>query len=220
MLCKTHSYVVSCLVMRMKIALFGGTFDPIHKGHVIVAESAAAHIGADKVIFVPAKRSPHKDPCPVASGDDRLKMISLAIAGREGLAVSNCELIRPEPSYTLTTVREFRQIYGQETVICWLVGADSVKDLPNWHCIGELIDEFNLCVMFRGGVEEPDFSSIEAVLGRDRVEKLRRNVIATALIDISSTRIRKRLAQGSDVTDMLEPAVLQYIREHNLYCAK
>jgi nicotinate-nucleotide adenylyltransferase len=104
-------------------------------------------------------------------------------------------------------------------VIYWLAGADSVEDLPGWYGILELIDECNLVIMFRAGFKPPDFSRFEPVWGRQRVEKLQRNVVKTPLIDISSTEIRKRLAAGRDVSGMVCPKVLQYIREHGLYGA-
>ena len=99
--------------MKRRIALFGGTFDPIHKGHMIVARSAAEYISAEEVIFIPARRSPHKHCSTVAGGKDRLAMISAAIVGKSKFCVSDCELKRAEPSYTLDTVREFKRIYRQ-----------------------------------------------------------------------------------------------------------
>ena len=203
--------------MKEKVIFFGGTFDPIHYGHVRVGEYACEQIGAKEIVFVPAKRSPHKEFLPAADGVARFEMISLAISGKNKFRVSDCELNRAEPSYTLDTVRHFRVEYGQETEICWLVGADAVKDLVKWHGIRELIDECNLCVMFRAGFERPDFGGLEGVLGPQRVQKLKRNVIETPLIDINSTEIRKKLACGGDVSDMLEPKVLAYIQKNRLY---
>lgn len=203
--------------MKRKIVLFGGTFDPIHYGHTGVAENALRHIGAEKVVFIPARRSPHKHFFPVADASQRLDMIALAIADNEKFCLSDCELKRPEPSYTLQTVRHFHQHYGQDAAIYWLTGADSVDDLPAWYKICELINRCNLCVMLRAGFQPPDFDKFEDVLGHERLTKLKQNVVPTPLIDISSTQIRKRLSLGRDVTDMLHPAVLDYIRKHNLY---
>ena len=202
---------------RRRIVLFGGTFDPIHLGHTIVACDAAKQIGAEKLIFVPAKRSPLKGFLPKASDDDRLEMISLAIAGQDDFEVSDFELRKPAPSYTLETVERFRSEYGEETSLYWLIGADAVDDLVYWHKIVELIDACNLATMYRAGLEPPDFVKYEAVWGRERVEKLRRNVLQTSLIEISSTEIRKRLAEGRDASRMLDKAVLGHIRQHRLY---
>lgn len=207
-------------MVKKKIILFGGTFDPVHLGHFAVAASAAEHIGAEKVIFVPAKRSPLKNFFPEASDDDRLAMIALAIAGNEKFRLDDCELRKPKPSYTLETVRHFQTYYGNEALIYWLIGADSICELSRWYGIIELIDECNLCVMFRAGFEPPDFAEFKALWGAARVEKLQRNIIRTPLIDISSTEIRKRLAAGRDVTDMLAPPVADYIRKHGLYQSK
>jgi len=193
------------------IALFGGTFDPIHLGHTAVVDAARARIDADKVIFIPAKRSPLKALYPEAGDEDRLEMIVLAISENAN------ELKEQGPSYTLETVKHFQNCLGEESFIYWLLGADSIADLPHWHGITELIDRCNLAVMHRAGFEPPDFSKFQPILGADRVEKLRRNVIETPLIDISSTQVRKRLAAGRDVSDMVCPKVLQYIRERHLY---
>jgi len=199
------------------IALFGGTFDPIHLGHAGVAEAAAAQIGAEKLIFVPAKCSPLKGFSPRAGDEDRLTMITLAIAGRDNFAVSDCELKRPAPSYTLDTVRLFKREYGPETSIHWLLGADSIDDLVHWYKVRELIDECNLTTMQRAGYAPPDFERFIPMWGPERVAKLKRNVVQTPLIDISSTEVRRRLAAGEDVHGMLHPGVIEYIRRHELY---
>lgn len=202
---------------KRKIALFGGTFDPIHLGHTQVAAAAAKQIEAEQVIFIPAKCSPLKGFFPHASDDDRLRMVELAIQGCEGFSASDCELRRPAPSYTLDTVRRFQQEYGEETSIYWLLGADSVDDLVLWHRIHELIDTCHLAVMVRAGYEAPSFDRHLAALGADRVEKLRRNVIQTPSIAISSTKVREHLAAGKDVCDMLCPQVWDYIQRRGLY---
>lgn len=212
--------LVKCFMDKRKIALFGGTFDPIHLGHTTVAADAARHIGAEKTIFVPAKRSPLKGFFPRAGDSDRFKMISLVIAHNKNFQVSDYELKRPEPSYTLETVRKFQGDYGGDTSIYWLIGADSINELQLWYRITELIDECNLATMYRAGCNPPDFAKFEDIWGSGRVQKLQRNVIKTSLIDISSTEIRNRLAAGDNVTDMLHPDVADYIRKHNLYQSK
>ena len=204
-------------MVKRKIALFGGTFDPIHLGHTAVAADTAKMIGAEKIIFVPAKRSPLKGFFPKAGDSDRFKMISLAIAHNKNFQVSDYELQKPEPSYTLETVRQFQADYGGETSIYWLIGADSIDELQLWYGIADLIDECNLSTMFRAGCEPPNFAKFEDIWGSGRIEKLQKNVIKTSLVDISSTEIRNRLAVGDNVTDMLHPDVADYIRKHNLY---
>ena len=202
--------------MKRKIVLFGGTFDPVHCGHVQVAEYAAEHIGGDEVVFVVAKRSPHKNVFASASGVHRVAMVELAIAGYEKFCVSDCELGRGDPSYTFDTVTSFRDEYGAGCEFYWLLGADMVKDLLRWYKVRELIDACNICVMYRGGFERPDFSGF-GELGVERVEKLKKCVISTPVIDVSSTEIRSKLSEGGDVSGFLCPAVLDYIKKNGLY---
>jgi nicotinate-nucleotide adenylyltransferase len=132
-----------------RIIMFGGTFDPVHLGHTTVASAAADYIEADKIIFIPAKRSPLKEALPRASDIDRLNMLSLAIKNRKYFEVSDYELSKPAPSYTLDTVKHFKSIYGNEFSFYWLVGADSINDLIYWYGITELIDLCNLSMMYR-----------------------------------------------------------------------
>ncbi|MGD1042865.1 MAG: nicotinate (nicotinamide) nucleotide adenylyltransferase [Sedimentisphaerales bacterium] len=200
-----------------KIALFGGTFDPIHLGHTAVAAVAGEHISADKVVFVPARRSPLKAFFPEASDEDRLAMIGLAISGNSRFEVSGYELKKAGPNYTLETVRYFRQQLGSGVLIYWLAGTDTLEDLPHWYGVTELIDECNLAVMYRAGFAPPDFSKFISLWGADRVRKMRQNIVETPLVDISSTEVRKLLVAGGDVGGMICPKVLQYIRERRLY---
>ncbi len=203
-----------------KIALFGGTFDPIHFGHTKVAVVAAEHIGAETVFFIPARCSALKYSPPQAGDDDRFKMIELAISDDHSFRVSDCELKRAAPSFTLDTIRYFRSRYGEQTELFWLLGADAVEELHRWHKIKEIIDECNLSVMYRAGFDPPDFTSLENSWGKQRVQKLRENVIKTPLVNISSTQVRERIARGLDVSDMLHPSVVDYINERSLYRAK
>lgn len=202
---------------QRRIVLYGGSFDPIHLGHTGVAGAAAEQLAAERVIFIPAKCSPLKRLCPHAGDEDRWNMVRLAIAEDDRFAVSDCELKRPAPSFTIDTVRLFQREYGQDTAIHWLLGADSVKDLVHWHMIEELIDECSLTTMLRAGYAPPDFDRFEPLWGAQRVAKLKRNVVQTPLIDISSTEVRRRLATQEDVGEMLHPDVLAYIRAHQLY---
>jgi nicotinate-nucleotide adenylyltransferase len=205
---------------RIKTVLFGGTFDPVHIGHTTVAASAAGIIGADKVIFVPAKKSPLKAVCPAASDEERLQMITLAIADNPKFETSDYELRKPGPSFTIETVRFFKETLGSNAEIYCLMGADNLDELAGWYKAAELIDECNLAVMYRAGFDKPDFSRFKKSLGDKRVAKLEKNVVATPLVDVSSTEIRRKVAAGEDVSNMVAPAVLNYIRTHNLYRSK
>lgn len=202
---------------RRRVALFGGSFDPIHLGHTGVARVAAQQLGVETVVFIPAKCSPLKGMLPHASDDHRLKMIELAITTEAMFAVSDCELRRPAPSYTLDTIRQFQADYGPDTSIHWLLGADSVGDLVYWYKIDELIDACCVSVMYRGGYERPTFDQYSCLWGPQRVDKLRANIVETPSIHISSTQIRERLAAGEDMNDALHPDVADYIRRHGLY---
>ncbi len=207
-------------MVSKKIVLFGGTFDPIHLGHTRVAAYTAEHIGAEKIVFIPAKRSPLKNFFPEANDSDRLEMISLAITDNKTFELSDYELKKAEPSYTLHTIRHFKADYGKDTTIYWLVGADSIDELPLWYGMPELIDECNLLVMYRAGYSPPNFEKFTTIWGQKRTEKLQRNIIKTPLIDISSTEIRKRISTGRDATEMLHPKVADYILKHGLYKSK
>lgn len=202
---------------RRRIALFGGSFDPIHRGHTDVAGAAAEQIRAEKVIFIPAKCSPLKRLSPHANDEDRLNMVTLATVQERAFAVSDCELTRPAPSFTIDTVRLFQREYGQDVAIHWLLGADSVKDLAHWYMIEELIDECHLTTMLRAGYPAPDFDCYEPLWGAQRIAKLKANLVTTPLIDVSSTEVRRRLASKEDIGNMLHPNVATYIREHRLY---
>jgi nicotinate-nucleotide adenylyltransferase len=204
-------------MLKRKTVLFGGTFDPIHIGHIGVARAAIEILRADKFTFIPAKQSALKTLSPVASDADRLKMIQLVVNGLEKFEVSDWELNRPAPSYTIDTVRHFAGELGPDVELHWLLGADSIAELEHWYKIKELIDECLLTFMCRPGYEGPDFSEFADTLGGDRVQKLRDNVIETPLIDVSCTQIRKRLKKDGNVSEMLTPEVAEYISQKRLY---
>ena len=207
--------------MKEKIILFGGTFDPIHYGHKRACLYALEQIGADRIVFIPVKRSPHKRLFPMASDDARVEMIRIMIAGEKRFEISACELERSSPSYTVDTVRFFRSEYGEGAELYWLVGADAIKDLAGWYEVENLIDECNLCVMSRGGCEKPDFGALEGVLGAGRIEKLKKNVIEGPLVDISGSEIRRKIAAGENIGGLVSEAVEEYIIKNGLYrCAE
>lgn len=200
----------------MKLMLYGGTFDPVHNGHVKVAQSAFEKLGCDKAFFIPARRSPHRSQSPLASGTDRVAMLKLALADMPCFEVSDCELKRPEPSYAYDTIKDFAAAY-QNAELFWIVGADALTDLLNWHKIAQIIDICNLCLMYRAGYQKPEFQGFEDQLGPERTQKLRNNVIPGPLIDISSTEIRAKLLQNRQCPDLIDPRVMQYIRNKGLY---
>ena len=201
-----------------KVILFGGSFDPIHSGHLRVAHHAQHALGADELIFIPAHRSPHKTDFPTP-GRHRFAMIAKAIDGFDGFSISDCELSRPEPSYTLDTIRFFRDQFGSEPILHWLTGADQLADLEKWHCVGTLLNECRLSVMVRAGYPPPDFSRFEGVFSKAQIEQLKNDSIQTPRIDLSSTDIRAQLSSAKLAPDALPSSVLQYILRHHLYDA-
>lgn len=201
---------------KRKIALFGGTFDPIHLAHTAVARAAAEHVGAEKVVFIPTKCSPLKLSLPQAGDKDRLNMIALAVADDKIFDVSDYELKKTAPCFTIETIAHFQSRF-EDAELCWLIGADTIDELPRWYRITELIDRCTLCAMFRAGCNPPDFSEFANIWGKSRVRKLQANIIPTPLLDISSTDIRQRLAAGKDASEMLHPKVADYIRTRRLY---
>lgn len=198
-----------------KIILFGGSFDPIHRGHLAVAEYALKALRAGRLIFIPARRSPHKHR--IAAGSrDRLAMIHLAVAGQNCLDVSDCELRRPEPSYTIDTIEFFLQQTPQ-AVLYWLMGVDQLDDFDKWHQVQRLLNLCRICVMLRGGYPPPDMRRFAGIFSDEQIDRLQKDIIRTPEIQISSTDIRRQLAGGHIPTDALHPAVADYIKQHRLY---
>ena len=204
-------------MQKKNIILFGGSFDPIHMGHIVVAVFAIKFLNGRKCIFVPAKRSPLKINSPIASDEQRIEMIKLAIAGNKNFEVSEYEIERNDPSYTIDTVKHFKNIFGEDYELCWLVGADCLREFPYWYKIKDLIDICTICIMYRAGCEKPDISKYVDILGGERIKKLQNAVIPTPLVDISSTEIRKRLKEGTDTTELLPQEVARYIQKNQLY---
>ena len=136
-------------------------------------------------------------------------MLKLAVTGDNLFDVSAVELNRGEPSYTIDTVRLLKKKMGEDCEFYWLLGADMLKDLMKWHKINELINECNISIMNRGGFDRPNFDGLP--------EKLRQNQIQTPLIDISSTEIRRKIANEQDIRELVAPEVSAYIQKHKLY---
>ena len=182
-----------------KIGIYGGSFDPIHHGHLILAREAREALDLEKVILVPAAVSPLKRRATAASGDMRLKMLHAAIEGEEGFAIDDCELRRPPPSWTIDTVLEIRQ-RETDSEIYLLIGEDNVATLDRWR----RFDELKKMVRF-------------VVLDRTGSQAQRDYQIVRGKIDISATEIRKRVAQGQSIRYLVPPAVEEIIQREKLY---
>ena len=201
---------------HIKTILFGGSFDPIHNGHLRVGRAVLEELAADQMIFVPARRSPHKSHIP-AGGHHRLAMIQRAITGSDKFSVSDCELNRGEPSYTLDTIYFFRKELGPEVDLTWLMGADQLADFDEWYRVEELLDICRVSVMYRAGYPKPDFDCFRGVFRPDQITRLEQGVVETPLIEVSSTEIRRQLAAGELCRDVLPESVIRYIQSHHLY---
>jgi nicotinate-nucleotide adenylyltransferase len=194
----------------MATLCFGGSFNPIHHGHLICARAVAERAGYEQVLLIPSAQPPHKpDVTHIAEARHRLAMCELAVRGTTGLAVSNIELTRDGPSYTLTTVKQLKaQGFGE---VHWLIGADMATYLPKWHRPEELLREVHFVLMARPGWS----FNWDAVA--EPYRSLRERVVEAPLIDLSATDLRRRVAEGKPI-DFLTPApVVDYVRDHGLY---
>ena len=203
--------------MAKRIILFGGSFNPVHLGHIEIAHCAAKKIVAKKIILIPANRSPHKQAAPEASGVDRMKMLALATADKPVFEINDCELNRPGPSYTLDTIRYFREKLGSDTALHLLVGADVLTELGKWYKVNELMDECIITVMCRGGFERDDFGDLEKYVGSERLKRLLGNMVETPTMEISSSQIRQMIKTGQSTEGLLCEAVADYIAQKQLY---
>lgn len=201
--------------------LFGGTFDPVHLGHLETARAAVTTRGADHCRFIPARVSPHKRNVQSTAAEDRLAMLRLAIAADPRLVVEEVELRLPPPSYTIDTLETLRRQYPGERWI-WLLGADQLTKFAQWHRIEELLGLVEFALLARPGVDlEEGLTTVEAslggTLGKTTADRLRGSVVAAPLVDISATEIRRHCAAGESIADYVPPAVAEYIATHNLY---
>jgi nicotinate-nucleotide adenylyltransferase len=200
----------------MRAGVFGGTFDPVHYGHLILAEQAREQAHLDEVWFVPAARPPHKLDGGLTQFDQRAEMLALAIAGHAAFRVLDLEKERPGPSYTVDTLTELRR--RDANADFWLlVGSDTLADLGSWHEKQRLPQLAGLLVMPRLDHHVSSLDQIRTELGLAEGTPLRMETIDVPLIDISSRDLRKRAAAGRSLRYFLPRAVEMYIREKHLY---
>ena len=205
--------------MADRLVLYGGTFDPVHNGHLITARVVAEARGYDKVVLLPSASPPHKASAR-AGGAERLEMLRLATAGDEMFEVRDLEINRPGKSYTFDTLHAFRKIHGPDVELHWIVGADMLADLPNWHRAAEVVDQARIVIALRPPWHErieQTLADLAGRLGADRTRKLAEGLVRTPLIDISSSEIRRRIACGLPVRYFVCDAVADFIREKGLY---
>ncbi|OAT53199.1 nicotinate-nucleotide adenylyltransferase [Providencia heimbachae] len=207
-------------------ALFGGTFDPIHYGHLHPVEALAKQVGLQKVILLPNHVPPHR-PQPEANPIQRLEMVRLAIQDNPLFTIDTRELERNTPSYTLDTLTALRQEMGSQQPLAFIIGQDSLLSIKSWYGWDKLLDNCHLLVCSRPGYAT-DFNDVQmqAWLKQHRTEdpsQLRNAphgyvyLADTPLVNISATEIRQKLSAGNLCNELLPPKVFEYIRSHHLY---
>ena len=182
-----------------RIGIYGGTFDPIHHAHLILAREALEELNLDRVIFVPAAISPHKLHCAHTPAAIRLEMLQAAIAGESRFGFDELELHRPGPSFTIDTIEEFRR-RDADAEMFYFIGSDNLPRLESWHRYADLQTQITFVVLERGA--SPPTHSYPFVTRR---------------IEISATDIRNRVAIGQSIRYFVPPAVEEIIQRHQLY---
>ncbi|MCL2118517.1 MAG: nicotinate-nucleotide adenylyltransferase [Planctomycetaceae bacterium] len=200
----------------MRYGIFGGSFDPIHWGHLLLAETCLRKANLDRIIFVPSGCSPHRAKAKQTPGELRAEMIELAITGYEEFSVSRFEIEREKTSYTVETVRHFRDsLLDAERFL--LVGADMYYDLPHWYEVSEILKTVIPIGVYRPGAPPPHAEVFQDLVPPERLELFRRHVVQMPLIEISSTMIREAVAEGESVRFLMPRPVEALIRSHRLY---
>ncbi len=187
--------------MSERVGLYGGSFDPVHLGHLILAREARERLGLDRVVFIPAGVSPFKLDAPPAAAEVRLEMVRAAVAGEPGFAVDDLEVRREGASFAVQTVRELRERAGSGVEFFYFIGDDNIADLGKWREIDELRRLVTFVVLTRNGVEDvPDGMMV-----------VRRR------IEIASTEVRNRVARGASIQYLCPECVTAIISRENLY---
>lgn len=212
-----------------RVGVLGGTFDPIHLGHLAVAEAAAAALALDRVRFVPAADPPHRPDSPRASGYHRLQMVRRAIdaAADSRWEASDLELRRDGPSYSFDTLRAMHAEGLTAPQIFFVTGADAFAEIATWHRYPEVLDLAHFAVVGRPGREVADLRALLPELADRMIDPARLNgasaprivLIDAATPDVSSTAVRRRAAAGEPLDGLVPPAVAAYIAHHHLYRA-
>lgn len=201
---------------KCRIGVIGGSFDPIHLGHLVIAQDALERLELDEIVFIPAAIPPHKQHLKCVGAEHRLRMVELAIEGDHRFSVSDIELVRGGVSYTMDTIQALQE---SRPDVEWLliVGSDTLVDLHNWHRIDDLLDLCNIASFLRPGESSLDRIAEKIKLPEHRKAQLLNHVIEAHLVEISSTEIRMRVAEGLGIRYLVPPEVEMYICEHGLY---
>jgi len=197
----------------MRVGVLGGTFDPIHIGHLVAAEEARVCLDLEKVAFVPANLPPHKLHLSVTATEHRLRMVQLAIADNPCFVLSRVDVDRFGPSFTVDTIELLRDEYGPNGELYFIMGADSLADLLTWHRPERLIRLCRIVALTRPGYRA-DLDELNRLLpgAIARVQ-----LLEMPLLEISSTDLQRRVQMGLSIKYLVPPAVEAYIRQHGLY---
>jgi len=200
----------------MRLGVFGGSFDPVHYAHLLLAECCREQRQFDRVVFVPSAIPPHKRDRELSPADSRLAMLELAIAGHEPFTISRYEVDRGGVNYTVDTLRHFHAEHP-DAELFFVLGADMLLDLPTWREVGQVCELATIVAVRRAGVAEPDFSGLRGVARPERIERFRGHQVEMPALGLSSTEIRCRVATGRSIRYMTPRAVEKYIETHGLY---
>jgi len=201
----------------MNIGVLGGTFDPIHKGHLIIAEEARARLNLTEVLFVPAGLPWLRMDSPISAAEHRVQMVRLAIGNKPYFRLSTTEVERAGPSYTVDTIAELKGQFGAKGELFFILGWDSLAELPRWREPERLIKLCRLAAVPRVGYPKPDLKALEAAIPGSANRVI---LLDTPLIDISASVIRQRVARGLSIGRLVPGPVARYIREQGLYTTR
>jgi nicotinate-nucleotide adenylyltransferase len=202
----------------MRLGLFGGSFDPVHYGHLILAESCREQCHLDAVWFVPAAVPPHKQNHTLSPAGARIEMLKLAIGGQETFSVYTGEIDRGGVSYTVDTLQQLHD-EQPERELFFLMGADSLADLPNWRQPEKICSLAIPIVIRRAGSSEPNDAVLSRLMPSDRLALAREHRVEMPTIDLSASDIRRRVASGKTIRYRTPRAVEKYIEAQRLYRA-
>lgn len=195
----------------MRLGVYGGTFDPIHVGHLRIAEEAREQMELDRVLFVPNQVSPFKTDREVTPGATRLEMVRRAVADNPAFEASGVEIERPGPSYAVETLRALRSEHP-DAELFFVTGSDTIRDLPGWRAPEELLELARFVAATRPGAENEDVLAVLPEPWRARI-----TFIEMPGLDISGTDLRRRVRAGRSIRYLVTDAVAAIIREHELY---
>ena len=198
----------------MNIGVMGGTFDPVHKGHLIVAEEAESLLNLNEIIFVPAGQPWLKRDDPITPAEHRLQMLRLALADKPHFKLATLEIERTGPTYTIDTIRELRDKLDKRDVLFFILGWDSLAHLPQWRDSNTLIKLCYLVVAPRPGTVRPDLKALEASIPSISQRVM---LMDEPEVDISGSAIRDRVARGLSIHHLVPKEVNRYIKQHGLY---